>query len=148
MPYGDAVSKEEKHYRLSRARMVTDGAFGKLGSIFRVLHRRCEVSKEPVKRMGFRHSCFAQHLFYNRRLYFYYNRRLYKSFYFSKRRPDKGSKNKEKKGPRRNCFNSSSYWNQKNCVSDSSARSIRQALTKDFWEKERELLLRITVFLT
>ena len=32
--------------------MVSEGAFGKLKSRFRVLHRKCESSKESVKAMG------------------------------------------------------------------------------------------------
>ena len=53
-PYGDAILSEEKryfNYRLSRARMVTEGAFGKLKSRFRVLHRKCESHKDTVKIM-------------------------------------------------------------------------------------------------
>ena len=33
--------------------MASEGAFGKLKSRFRVLHRKCESSKEPVKAMDF-----------------------------------------------------------------------------------------------
>ena len=48
-PHGDAVLTQEKAYfnfRLSRARMVTEGAFGKPKGRFRVLHRKCESNKE------------------------------------------------------------------------------------------------------
>ena len=54
-PHGDAVLTQEKAYfnfHQSRARMVTEGAFGKLKSRFRVLHRKCESNKETVKIMG------------------------------------------------------------------------------------------------
>ena len=61
-PYGDAIPPPEKryfNYRLSRARMVTEGAFGKLKSRFRVLHRKCEAQKETVKVMGL--ACIILH---------------------------------------------------------------------------------------
>ena len=54
-PFGDAVLTEKKHYfnyRLSHVRMVSEGAFGKLKSRFRVFHRKCESSKESVKAVG------------------------------------------------------------------------------------------------
>ena len=53
-PYGDAVLSEEKRYfnnRGSRARMVTEGTFGRLKSRFRILHKKCESDKETVKVM-------------------------------------------------------------------------------------------------
>ena len=54
-PYGDAIPSPEKkyfNYRLSRAKMFTEGAFGKLKSRFRVLYRKCECQKQTVKVMG------------------------------------------------------------------------------------------------
>ena len=54
-PHGDAVLTEEKAYfnfRPSRARMFSEGAFGKLKGRFRVLHRKCESNKETAKVMG------------------------------------------------------------------------------------------------
>ena len=54
-PFGDAVLTEKKrylNYRLCHARMVSEDAFGKLKSRFKVLHRKCESSKESVKAMG------------------------------------------------------------------------------------------------
>ena len=61
-PHGDAVLTQEKAYfnfRLSRARMVTEGAFGKLKGRFRVLHRKCESNKETIKIMGL--GCVVLH---------------------------------------------------------------------------------------
>ena len=61
-PHGDAILLEEKryfNYRLSRARMVTEGAFGKLKSRFRVLHRTCESQKETMKAMSL--ACVILH---------------------------------------------------------------------------------------
>ena len=51
-PFSNAVlSIDQKYfnYRLSRARMVTEGAFGKLKGRWRVLQRKCECNKDTVK---------------------------------------------------------------------------------------------------
>ena len=61
-PHGDAILTPEKayfNYRLSRARMITEGAFGKLKGRFRVLFRKCESKKETVKIMGL--ACVVLH---------------------------------------------------------------------------------------
>ena len=61
-PRGDAVLTQEKAYfnfRLCRARMVTECAFGKLKGTFRVLHRKCKSNKETVKIMGL--TCVVLH---------------------------------------------------------------------------------------
>ena len=61
-PHGDAVLSKEKryfNYRHSRARLVTEGAFGKLKSRFRILFRKCESDKETVKLFGL--SCVVLH---------------------------------------------------------------------------------------
>ena len=63
-PYGDAVLTDERryyNYRHSRARMVTEGAFGKLKSVWRVLHRKYESGKDTVKLMTL--TCVVLHNF-------------------------------------------------------------------------------------
>ena len=60
--HGDAVLTPEKayfNYRLSRARIITEGAFGKLKGRFRVLFRNCESKKGTVKIMGL--ACVVLH---------------------------------------------------------------------------------------
>ena len=50
--HGDAVLPDNKRYfnfSHSRARLVTEGAYGRLRSRFRGLYRKCECNKETVK---------------------------------------------------------------------------------------------------
>ena len=50
-PFTDAVLSEKQrffNYRLSRARMVTESAYGQLKGRWRVLLRKCESSSEKV----------------------------------------------------------------------------------------------------
>ena len=61
-PHGDAVLTPDKayfNYRLSRARMITECAFGKLKGRFRVLFGKCESKKETVKIMSL--ACVVLH---------------------------------------------------------------------------------------
>ena len=61
-PHGDAVLPDDKRYfnfRHSRARLVTEGAFGRLKSRFRVLFQKCESKKETVKLYGL--ACVVLH---------------------------------------------------------------------------------------
>ena len=54
-PYGDVILNEQKRYlnnRLSRERIVTEGAFGKLKGRWRVLSKKCESNPETLKRFG------------------------------------------------------------------------------------------------
>ena len=54
-PYGDAILTPEKryfNYRLSRSRMIVEGGFGQLKGRYRVLGKKCESSKNTVKKMA------------------------------------------------------------------------------------------------
>ena len=61
-PHGNAVVPDNKRYFNfchSRARLVTEGAFGRLKSRFRVLYHKCECNKETVKLYGL--ACVVLH---------------------------------------------------------------------------------------
>ena len=67
-PYGDAVLSERKryyNYRLSSARMVSEGAFGKLKVRWRILSENVNVTKRPLKN-GFSLCCVTQYLYRTR----------------------------------------------------------------------------------
>ena len=52
-PYTNAVLSEKQkyfNYRLSSARMVTEGAYGQLKGRWHILLRKCESSSEEVRR--------------------------------------------------------------------------------------------------
>ena len=54
-PHGDAILPDDKryfNYRNSRARLVIEGAFGRLKIRFRVFFRKCESNKETAKLYG------------------------------------------------------------------------------------------------
>ena len=51
-PYTDAVLTPQQHYfnyRLSRARMVTEGAYGQLKGRWRILLKKCESSRDEIR---------------------------------------------------------------------------------------------------
>ena len=61
-PYSNAfLSHDRKYfnYRLSRARIVTEGVFGRLKGRLRVLLRKCECAKATVKSMTL--ACIVLH---------------------------------------------------------------------------------------
>ena len=61
-PHGDPILPDDKryfNYRNSWARLVTEGAFGRLKMRFRVLFRKCESNKETVKLYGL--ACVVLH---------------------------------------------------------------------------------------
>ena len=131
-PYGDAVLTEENryfNYRLSRARMVSEGAFGKLKSRFRVLHRKCESSKESVKAMS-----LAALVLHN--ICLSTGDSLPRSI---------GLTVDPATNKRRDIAEIASILDltdrcQKNYIMDSSSRSIREALTNLFWEEKNSFL--------
>ena len=66
-PHGDAVLTPEKayfNYYLSRARMITEGAFGKLKGKFRVLFRKCESKKETENYVVLHNLCIEKRRHY------------------------------------------------------------------------------------
>ena len=61
-PFTHAVLSEKQryfNYRLSRARMVTEGAYGQLKGRWRVLLRKCESDSENVRRFAL--ACMVLH---------------------------------------------------------------------------------------
>ena len=61
-PYTDAVLSPKQryfNYRLSRGRMVTEGAYGQLKGRWRVLLRKCESSAENVRTFAL--ACMVLH---------------------------------------------------------------------------------------
>ena len=61
-PYGNAVLTQEEryfNYRLSRARMVAEEAYGRLKGRWRMLLKKCESKKESLKVMSL--ACIALH---------------------------------------------------------------------------------------
>ena len=61
-PYTNAVLTPKQryfNYRLSRARMVTEGAYGQLKGRWRVLLRKCESSSTNVRTFAF--ACMVLH---------------------------------------------------------------------------------------
>ena len=61
-PYTNAVLTQEVryfNYRLSRARMTTEGAYGKLKGQWRVIYRKCESQPDNVKTMTL--ACIVLH---------------------------------------------------------------------------------------
>ena len=61
-PYTNAILSEEQryfNYRLSRARMVTEGAYGRLKGRWRVLMRKCESKKSTIRSMTL--ACIVLH---------------------------------------------------------------------------------------
>lgn len=61
-PYTNAILSQEQMYftyRLSRARMVTEGAYGQLKDRWRILLRKCENSPEYLKTMTL--ACMVLH---------------------------------------------------------------------------------------
>ena len=60
-PHGDAILPDDKRYFIyenSRARLVTEGALGRLKIKFRVLSRKCESKKETSTYMVWPALCF------------------------------------------------------------------------------------------
>ena len=53
---GAALVRTITSYRLSRARMVTEGAYGQLKGRWRVLLRKCESARDQVRTITFNSS--------------------------------------------------------------------------------------------
>ena len=61
-PYGNTVLTQEEryfNYRLSRARMITEGAYSRLKVGWRILLKNCESKKESLKVMAL--ACIVLH---------------------------------------------------------------------------------------
>ena len=65
-PFTNAVLTEEQkyfNYRLSRARMTTEGAYGKLKGRWRILNRKCESRPDNEKDSDFSMYSFTQFMY-------------------------------------------------------------------------------------
>ena len=128
-PHGDAVLSDEKryyNYRLSRARMVSEGAFGKFKSRFRVFHRKCESSKESVKVMG-----LASVVLHN--LCLELGDMLPRSMDLTVDAATNKRRDRDEVADILNLTNR----NQKNYSNDKTAKGIRNSLTSFFWNEKQ-----------
>ena len=135
-PHGDAVLPPDKRYfnfRHSRARLVTEGAFGRLKSRFRVLFRKCESQKETVKVYSL--ACVVLHNICIDR-----GDLIPRKFDLTLNHAE----NKRMTSEEVRDMLSLTNLKQKNFGIDrkSAAKAVRSALTKKFWKEKETQWLR------
>ena len=130
-PHGDAILPEKKryfNYRLSRARMISEGAFGKLKGRWRVLFKKCESQKDSVKLIGL--ACVVLHnICIEKKDLITRNIDLSVDSAANKRRPSDEI---------RNILQMTNVNTRYFGENSTQARKVRDYITNEFWEEKVE----------
>ena len=123
-PFTNAILSPEQrnfNYRLSRARMVTEGAYGQLKGRWRVLLRKCESSRDQVRTATL--ACVVLH-----------NTCINRGDSISKKLDLTVDPNSQEKRPREEIRKLLQMWDCSNARDTSTeAKKVRDALCRKLW---------------